>query len=641
MASLVIGTAGHIDHGKSALVKALTGTDPDRLKEEQRRGITIDLGFAHSRLGDVDVAFVDVPGPERFVRNMLAGAGGIDAVLLVVAANESVMPQTREHFHICRLLGLERGVIALTKSDLADADMREIASAEVRDLVAGSFLEGAAVVPVSARTGEGLDALRVALQALATGRTQTRRTGVVRLPIDRVFAAKGFGAVVTGTLVSGEVAIGDELVMLPGDRPVRVRGLQRHGAPQPRAEAPCRLAVNVAGVDVGELARGVTLASPQTLAATRRVDVQLELLSSAPPLKHGSRIRVHQGTSAVLGRIAIAATRTASDTDWLRAGAGEIGVVVPPGAEALARIRLEQPLVVTRGDRLVLRAYSPVSTVGGAVVIDPQPPSTGLRRADVVERFERLAGDPHTAVEYAVAAAGARGLDAADLVRRLGLAPAESTRAIDAGHGAATLVHAGGRLFSVAAAARVAAQIRARLEAFHRQHPEESGMSRETLRDMLTTTAAQALVDDALQRMASTGDIAGADRLSLTTHRPLVSGEDQQLRREIAAIVKRGALSPPDVEAMASTVDRPRPAVDQAALALVRAGVLVRAGGVLFHADTLAGLKAEVRGKQGATLDVGTFKQQYGLSRKFAIPLLEWLDRERVTRRVGDRRIVL
>src|SRR5262245_60614256 len=276
-ASIVVGTAGDIAHGKSALVKALTGTDPDRLKEEQERGITIDLGFAHATIGAVDVGFVDVPGHERFVRNMLAGAGGIDAVLLVVAADESVKPQTREHFEICRLLGIERGLIVLTKSDLADPDMLDLAALDVRELVAGSFLEPAPIVPVSARTGAGLDALRAAIASIARTSVRPGRGDAVRLPIDRVFTVKGFGTVVTGTLVAGRVSENDELIALPDDRRVRIRGLQVHGQPVRTVESPHRVAVNLGSVDVHTLARGVTLATPASLPVTRRVDVHVEL----------------------------------------------------------------------------------------------------------------------------------------------------------------------------------------------------------------------------------------------------------------------------------------------------------------------------------------------------------------------------
>src|SRR5262245_36782182 len=294
MRSIVVGTAGHIDHGKSALVHALTGTDPDRLKEEKARGITIDLGFAHTAIGGINFAFVDVPGHERFVKNMLAGVGGIDLVTLVVAADESVMPQTRQHFEICRLLHVPAGLVALTKADLVDEDTLEIARLEVRELVAGSFLDGAPIVPVSARTGSGLEAFRAAVIEVS-GRVRDRAVdSVTRLPIDRVFSMKGFGTVVTGTLVAGQLTVDRELTLMPGARSVKVRGVQVHGEKRTEAQAGQRVAVNLGGVDVHEIARGQNLVTPGAFAESRVADAVVEVLPGAKPLRHGARVRFHQ-----------------------------------------------------------------------------------------------------------------------------------------------------------------------------------------------------------------------------------------------------------------------------------------------------------------------------------------------------------
>src|SRR4051794_27864701 len=327
MKSIVIGTAGHIDHGKSALVRALTGTDPDRLKEEKARGITIDLGFAHQVIDGVNFAFVDVPGHERFVKNMLAGAGGIDAVVLVVAADESVMPQTREHFDICRLLRVSSGIVALTKADLADAETLEIARMEVRELVDGSFLDGAPIVPVSAKTGDGLDALRAALADLAGHRGARAAGGVARLPIDRVFTMKGFGTVVTGTLVSGRIGVEAELAIAPGDRRVKVRAVQVHGEKQRETVAGQRSAVNLAGVDVQDVVRGQALVTPGAFVETRLADASVEVLPGARALKHGARIRFHQGTAEILGRVAIVgpAAESARPTGDVARPTGDVG----------------------------------------------------------------------------------------------------------------------------------------------------------------------------------------------------------------------------------------------------------------------------------------------------------------------------
>jgi selenocysteine-specific elongation factor len=469
MRSIVIGTAGHIDHGKSALVRALTGTDPDRLKEEQARGITIDLGFAHLEAGGLNLAFVDVPGHERFVKNMLAGAGGIDLVMLVVAADESVMPQTREHFQICRLLQVPAGVIVLTKSDAADAEMIELARLETRELVAGSFLAAAPVLAVSSKTGEGLDALRGALTSAASAVRERDRGGPARLPVDRVFSVKGFGTVVTGTLVSGRIGQDDELLVLPRGLTVKVRGLQVHGRHEGAANAGRRVAANLGGIDLTDVARGDTLCSPGTLEATRRVDASIDLLPDARALRHGARVRFHQGTTELLARIAIASGREGGGS------AAEISA----GRSAYVRVRFEAPAVLTRGDRFIVRAYSPSVTIGGGVVLDPHPPRSAIRNAAALERYRRLdSPEGNTSASDSAVLAfmderGAAGISRAALVSRAGLsashAEASFTRLVGEGRAArgrpAGFPHpAGGSLQAFAGGAdrtpRVAAALR-------------------------------------------------------------------------------------------------------------------------------------------------------------------------------------
>lgn len=335
-------------------MRALTGTDPDRFKEEKERGITIDLGFAHCELGEGVVAsFVDVPGHERFVRNMLAGAHGIDALVLVVAADESVMPQTREHFHIVRLLGIPRGVVAITKCDVADADSQALVELEVRELVEGSFLEGASLIRVSAHTGAGLPAIKDALLELARETPERPADGLLRLPVDRVFSMRGFGTVATGTLVGGRLAVGDEVEALPGGRRSRVRGLQVHGESVDAATAGTRTAVNLGGLEVEQLARGQILATPGTLRATSMLDTEITLLGSARPLVDGARVRVHLASAEVLARARLLE-----------------GKVLEPGTSALAQLRLEGPAVAGRGDRLIIRSYSPAETIGGGRIVD-------------------------------------------------------------------------------------------------------------------------------------------------------------------------------------------------------------------------------------------------------------------------------
>jgi selenocysteine-specific elongation factor len=643
--SLVLGTAGHIDHGKSALVKALTGTDPDRLKEEQARGITIDLGFAHTTIGELTVAFVDVPGHERFVRNMLAGAGGIDAVLLVVAADESVMPQTREHFEICRLLGIERGVIALTKSDLAEGDMLDVAALEARDLVAGSFLAGAPIVPVSARTGAGLDDLRRTLAALGAGRRRETRSRVVRLPIDRVFTVKGFGTVVTGTLVSGAVAEGDALRILPHDRPVRVRGIQVHGNSVKRIDAPSRAALNLSGADVGELERGLTLATQGSFAVTRRFDARLELIAGARPLRHGMRVRVHHGTAEIPGRVAIAAARDRQDEAWRPAMAGEAAVEVRPGGEAYVQLRLDRPAVLTRGDRVVLRAWSPPATIGGATVLDPEPPARGLRRAAVFRRFGQI--DDATAEAFArvvIAEAGERGVEAGELVRRGGLDPERASAVLGDLIEARQAVAGGDRVFSPEVLAGSEARLLRQLADFHRAHPLEPGMPREALRSHVVPDAPLEFFETVLAAAIMSGTISSsADRVALKGHRP--SADAQDAREVILRLTLESGLAPPDTVSLQGQSGLSPADFNAVVNQLVREQKLVRIGSFCFHPEVLGGMRSEIQklktGAAAAAIDVAMFKERYKLTRKHAIPLLEWLDRERVTRRVGEKRIVL
>jgi selenocysteine-specific elongation factor len=654
--SLVIGTAGHIDHGKSALVKALTGTDPDRLKEEQERGITIDLGFAHATMGGVQVAFVDVPGHERFVRNMLAGAGGMDAVLLVVAADESVMPQTREHFEICRLLGIERGLIVLSKADVADPEMLDLAALETRELVAGSFLASAPILPVSARTGAGLDALRAAIAALAGTTVHRGRAGVARLPVDRVFTMKGFGTVITGTLVSGRVAEGDELAALPEGRRVRVRGVQVHGRQVAGTDAPRRVALNLGGVDVGELSRGVTLATPGSIAVTRRFDARLELIPGARPLRHGARLRVHHGTSETIGRVAVCASRATPDAAWRQAQVGEALVAVPAGGEAYVRIRLDRPAVLTRNDRVVLRAYSPPATIGGATVLDPGPTVAGLRRADVLRRFEEMDAPAAGAADGQLSRwagvwlrdAAGRGLDTCDLVARGGVSPEAASKGLAAFADEGRAVVVAGRAFDADALRGLQARVLTEITAHHRTHPRDEGMPREAARERAAGKAAPVLFDAAVAALVEAGALTGRERLALAARAPATSPGERRAYETIETLLRTAGLAPPDLPTIGAAAGLAPADLEHALRTLTRERRLARLGTLHFHVDALETLKAEVRALGAArpagapaTVDVSTFKERYGLSRKFAIPLLEWLDRERITRRVGAGRIVL
>jgi len=644
MTNLVVGTAGHIDHGKSTLVRALTGIDPDRLKEEKARGITIELGFAHTTIGDTRVAFVDVPGHERFVRTMLAGVGGIDCVLLIVAADESVMPQTREHFDICRLLRIPNGIVVLTKSDLADADTRALVRQDVAELVKGSFLESAEVIEVSASTGDGLDALRAALTAQAASVSRRPVERAARLPIDRAFTMKGFGTVITGTLVSGRIGGDDELVMLPSGRLVTVRGIQVHGATAAEAVAGQRTAINLGGVEVGQIDRGETLVLPGALSVTRRVDAVIDLLQSTKALKHGARVRLHHGTAEVLGRVSIAGTENE----------------VAPGANALVRLRLERPAALTRGDRFIIRAYSPPVTIGGGVVLDPAPTRPGVRSAEGLDSLVKIGLDPAgqeaDAVASLVTAAGLAGIARESLVARAGVAPTGVTGMLQAltGRGVVT---AGERVVAASHLARASDALVTLIAAFHRAQPLSDGLPREEAREKISApTSAKASVskraeasvfEKIVDDLKKAKTLVGTDRLALATHTVAGSGEDARIKAAVAAAYQSAGLKPPDAASVQAAAGAPAATVEKITAVLIREKVLVRLDTLTFHAAALQTLKEEMRGLKAAapdgkaTVDVAAFKDKYGMSRKFAIPLLEYLDRERVTRRTGDARLVL
>jgi selenocysteine-specific elongation factor len=665
MKHIVVGTAGHIDHGKSALVLALTGTDPDRLKEEKARGITIELGFAHWEAPGVNVAFVDVPGHERFVKNMLAGAGGVDAVMLVVAADESVMPQTREHFEICRLLRVQNGLIVLTKADLVDADMIALVGLEVRELVKGSFLADAPLIAASSRTGKGLDAVREALIDLGQRVPGRSADGPVRLPIDRVFSMRGFGTVVTGTLVSGRLATEMDCAVLPGSRAVKVRGLQVHGQRLEVAEAGQRVAVNLAGVEVADAQRGDTLVSPGAFADTRVVDARIEVLPSARPVRHGARVRFHQGTTEVLGRVAVSGLVAVADVLD-----PPVAVEIPAGRSAYVRLRFEQSAVLTRGDRFIVRAYSPSVTIAGGAVIDPQPPRGGIRTASGRARYVRLdpvlgvartsrrsgaersphdvAGDAETeAVLALIEESDVHGLPLQALHTRVGLgeAAAVATRVALERDGRVAVI--GDLLVMPSALERLASELVQALGAYHRAVPLEDGMPREEARERLFAHAGAGVFERVLDGLVGAQQIVARDRLALASYRLALTPAEAEAKAGLERLFREAGLTPPSLAEAAASLGQASMAIEKIVSLLTRQKVLVRLDTLVFHAEPLEHLKQELAAQKAAsaesslTIDIASFKSRYGVSRKFAIPLLEYLDRERVTRRVGESRVLI
>jgi selenocysteine-specific elongation factor len=626
----LIGTAGHIDHGKTALVLALTGIDADRLPEEKRRGITIDLGFAHAEWDGVRISFVDVPGQERFVKNMLAGAGGIDAVLLVVAADESVMPQTREHFEIVRMLGIRRGAIAITKTDRVEADLLGVTISDVSDLVAGSFLDGAPIVPVSARTGKGLPELKRALVALAGGDgAQERESFLVRLPIDRAFSVAGFGPVITGSLVSGTVSKDQKLELLPSRQPVRVRRLEVHGQETAQARAGERVSANLAGIELGDLRRGLVLAAPGAFATTALLTARIELLPGAPELSSGDRVSLHHFSSEGRARVRLLE-----------------GASVSPGGSALAQLKLSGAVAAAPGDRFVLRRLSPVETIGGGVVLDPLWPPARRGRGDaaaLVARLETAALSERIVLWVEQGREAGAGEEA--LAARAGVA-AERVRAEAAPALAAGRIHAlkrsPDRYISEEVLARVAA--RALDEMARLLAPGGAvGVSRRTLLARILPESVESRWAEAIESaLVARGAYTLAGEEARPPGRNDLGGADRELSARIAEAYRRRGLDPPSLPDVTREIGHKERVVEGLAGYLVKKGSLLRLpGGWLIAREPVDDLVRTLRGSGRASIDVGEFKEMFGLTRRLAIPLLEYLDGAKITRRVGDRRDIL
>jgi selenocysteine-specific elongation factor len=632
MKSVIVGTAGHIDHGKTALVKALTGIDADRLEEEKRRGITIDIGFAHLEIpgpdGDLRLGFVDVPGHERFVRNMLAGVGGIDLVLLVVAADESIKPQTREHFDICRLLNVHRGITVLNKTDLVDRDTLEVARLEVEDFLRGSFLDAARspVVAVSSRTGAGLDELKGALAQVAAEVPAKDSSTAVRLPMDRVFVMKGFGTVVTGTLVAGTLRKEDEVELFPEGRRVRVRGIQVHNAPAEQAVAGERTALNLAGVSTEELARGMMLAAPGLFHTSSRMDVQLTLLPSAKPLRDRARVHLHAFTAETIAEVV------------LYGEAGARSTHLKPGESGFAQLRLAEPMLLLPGDRFILRQFSPVITIGGGVVLDAAPLARKKSGSDRTTFLKSMfEGSPAAALTARLARRGAAGLTLADAVAETGWLPSKVASL------AGKLIRLGDVLIEPLALERAKADAMAAVQAFHKANPLVAGISKEELREKLgVRPEVFAGVLDALLREKKL-EVAG-EQVRAAGRAIVMKDEEAESKKVIEQAFATAGLKVPALKEVLAGLPVDRTRAQQIVTLLLRDKVLIKISEELvFHREALEALRRRMQEykAQSTKIDVAKFKDLTGVSRKYAIPLLEYLDRERVTRRVGDQREIL
>ena len=613
MHSIIVGTAGHIDHGKTTLIRALTGIDTDRLEEEKRRGISIELGFAHLALGgDTRIGFVDVPGHEKFVKTMLAGATGIDLVLFIVAADESIKPQTREHFDICRLLAVPHGIIVITKKDAVDEDIVELVKMEVEEMVAGSFLAGAPMVAVSAKSGDGIAELQRTLREVAGQIKAKESKRYFRLPIDRVFTMKGFGTVVTGTAASGALTVEQEVELQPGGARLRVRGLQVHGESAKRASAGQRTAVNLAG-DV-EPERGQTLIEAGRLVATRQVDCTFQLLSGVKPLKHRAPVHFHAGTAETTAEVRLFGA-----------------TVMEPGTTATVRFHLKKPVMLLPGDRFIARMFSPVLTIGGGVVIDidgPKKPSP--------ERLAIFAGGTVAEKLAQLVKESAVGVDRQELVRRTGLLASEIDAALDGKQ----IQKMGNWFVDVEWFAAARKRLEQHLGKFHKAHPLLPGMQREELRSR-ELNGAPVVVLEELLRTARTV-VSEGELLRLASHTLHFKADEAEAIAKIESAFETTGLAVPSTNEVLALSGVELGRAKTLLQLLLRQQKLVKIGDELvFHHTALERLRQILAAHKGERFPVGTFKEWTGVSRKYAIPLLEYLDRSRITRRDGDAREVL
>jgi selenocysteine-specific elongation factor len=631
MKSVIVGTAGHIDHGKTSLVKALTGIDADRLEEEKRRGITIDIGFAHLELtapnGDrLRLGFVDVPGHERFVRNMLAGIGGIDLVVLVIAADEGIKPQTREHFDICRLLAVQYGFTVLTKSDSVDAETLEVVRMEVADFLKGSFLDPSRspILAASSLTGAGLDDVKNALAEIASKAQAKDASALARLPVDRVFTMKGFGTVVTGTLVSGTIRKEEELEIFPSGKRARVRGVQVHSQSSESATAGQRTALNLAGVPTEDLERGVILASANTFHSTSRVDVKLSLLASAKPLKDGARVHFHSYTMETIAEMRLYGTKQ-----------------LKPGEDAFAQLRLSSPNLLLPGDRFILRQFSPVVTIGGGIVLDATP----ISRMPGQESFLKIlaAANPEPVLRTRIARRGHNGLSLVQLTAETGWQRQELERHLAQAIREGRVIRAGELLVHAPAIEDLCLLMIATLEDFHKENPLVPGMSKEELREVLR--ASPEILAATLERLTREQKIQIAGELVHLAGRGVVmKNEEAESKKIIEQAFQSAGLKVPSLNEVLGSLKVDKLRAQKIVTLLLRDKVLIKLSDELvFHQTALANLRQKISALKSTTpkIDVAQFKDMTGVSRKYAIPLLEYLDREHVTRRVGDDRIIL
>ncbi len=620
---VILGTAGHIDHGKSALVKALTGTDPDRLKEEKERGITIDLGFADLAYSDgLGVGIVDMPGHERLIKNMLAGAGGIDIVLMVIAADEGIMPQSREHLDICNLLKVKRGLIAITKSDLVEEDWIPLVEEEVKEFVKGTFLEDADIVPVSAKTGDNIDLLKDKIGELAANVELKSESGIFRLPVDRIFTLKGFGTVVTGTAVSGSIATEANVEILPRKITAKVRGLQSHGKEIKKARAGQRVAINLQGVSKEDIQRGDVIAIPDKLKTAYSIDADIEILKNAPikNLKNRSLVHFHTGTTELIGRIII------YDNEELK-----------PGGRAFCQLRFKEPVTVMTGDRYIIRRFSPLMTIGGGEILDVSPKRR--KREDRMKDLEVLEqGGLRDKLMVKIIQGGANGVTMAEISGWTKAEPPEIQREIASLVKSGSLLQTEGRIISQKAVDSFTEKTVSTINTFHKENPLKPGIPKEALRAVhmgLDPKVFEALLR-LIKEVAIEKDILRLDSFSIS-----LSADKKTLKEDILKILENAGFQPPSRDDLAKSVSiKPHEATELLKL-MAAEKTLVRINDSLYismnnHNNMMDRLSAFFSGNPEMT--VAEFRDTLKTTRKFAIPFLEYLDSNKITLRVGEVR---
>jgi selenocysteine-specific elongation factor len=632
MKQIILGTAGHIDHGKTTLIKALSGIDTDRLKEEKERGITIELGFAHLTLPNgQELGIVDVPGHEKFVRHMVAGATGIDIVALVVAADEGVMPQTREHLEICELLKVKQGLVVLTKTDLVeDPDWLDLVQEDIRDFLQGTFLSSAQIIPVSAATGEGLEQLLEMLQILSESVEARPSSGDFRLAVDRVFTMKGFGTVVTGTAISGKTETGDTLLVYPQMLKTKVRGIQVHNREVKEAVSGQRTAINLQGLEKAALERGNVLATPESLVSSYMVDVRLQHLENAPRvLKNRAKVRFHTGTSEIIGTLILL------DANELK-----------PGTSGYAQVRLDKQVVVRNGDRFVLRSYSPMHTIGGGQILHPIPKK---RRRMVGETLEALAvlerGEPDKMVALYLKEAGPGGIGERSLSMLANITQKELRGLLQDMMSRGKVIQFDRetpRFVHQEAFEKLRQLLLGHLDDFHRKEPLRAGINKEELFGRLPRGADGKLCNELIQRLTRQGEIIQEkDLVRLSSHQIALAGKQDEVREKIESIYREASLQPPFFREVAHSLGVPDSEARQILSWMLEQGLLIKVKeDMYFHYGALDGLKQQLLDlfEEQEEITTPQFKELTQTSRKYTIPLLEFLDATRFTIRVGDVR---